>query len=140
MKKYIFTIAFALLGITSSMASKADTLRIYSIDGERIQNFTGKELIGKTIKNYRINTNVLPTPKRDVTEIHIITTTTPPAPKPAPHYLIKGREQELTEEEFNKISPSKIRAIEVLKEGTKAIQERGLKEDGRSYIIVTLEK
>ncbi len=110
MIKYIFTIAFALLGITSSMASKADTLRIYSIDGERIPNFTGKELIGKTIKNYQVNTNVLPAPKRDV------------------------------KEEFNKISPSKIRAIEILKEGTKAIQERGLKEDGRGYIIVTLEK
>lgn len=140
MKKNIFTIAFALLGITSSMASKADTLRIYTIDGERIPNFTGKELIGKTIKNYQVNTNVLPAPKRDVIESHIITTTTPPAPKPAPHYLIKGREQELTEEEFNKISLSKIRAIDVLKEGTKAIQERGLKEDGRSYIIVTLKK
>ena len=72
MKKYIFTIAFALLGITSSMASKADTLRIYSIDGERIPNFTGKELIGKTIKNYRVNTTVLPAPKSDVIEIHII--------------------------------------------------------------------
>lgn len=140
MKKYIFTIAFALLGITSSMASKADTLRIYTIDGKRIPNFTGKELIGKTIKNYQVNTNVLPAPKRDVIEIHIITTTTPPAPKPDPHCLIKGREQELTKEEFYKISPSKIKAIEVLKEGTKAIQERGLKEDGRSYIIVTLEK
>ena len=140
MKKFIFTIAFAMLSITSSMASKADTLRIYTIDGERIPNFTGKELIGKTIKNYQVNTNVLPAPKSDVIEIHIITTTTPPVAKPAPHYLIKGREQELTEEEFNKISPSKIRAIDVLKEGTKAIQERGLKEDGRSYIIVTLKK
>ena len=140
MKKYIFSIAFALLGITSSMASKADTLRIYTIDGKRIPNFTGKELIGKTIKNYQVNTNVLPAPKRDVIESHIITTTTPPTPKPDPHYLIKGREQELTKEEFNKISPSKIRAIEILKEGTKAIQERGLKEDGRSYIIVTLKK
>ena len=140
MKKYIFTIAFALLGITSSMASKADTLRIYSIDGERIPNFTGKELIGKTIKNYQINTNVLPAPKSDVTDIHIITTTTPPVAKPAPHYLIKGREQELTEEEFNKISPSKIKAIDVLKEGSKAIQAGGLKDDGRAYIIVTLEK
>ena len=140
MKKYIFTIAFALLGITSSMASKADTLRIYTIDGKRIPNFTGKELIGKTIKNYQVNTTVLPAPKSDVIEIHAITTTTPPVAKPAPHYLIKGRKQELTEEEFNKISPSKIRAIDVLKEGTKAIQERGLKEDGRSYIIVTLEK
>ena len=140
MKKYIFTIAFALLGITSGMASKADTLRIYTIDGKRIPNFTGKELIGKTIKNYQVNTNVLPAPKRDVIESHIITTTTPRTPKPDPHYLIKGREQELTKEEFNKISSSKIRAIEVLKEGTKAIQERGLKEDGRSYIIVTLEK
>lgn len=140
MKKYIFTIAFTLLGITSSMASKADTLRIYSIDGERIPNFTGKELIGKTIKNYQVNTNVLPAPKSDVIEIHIITTTTPPVAKPAPHYLIKGRKQELTEEEFNKISPSKIKAIDVLKEGSKAIQAGGLKEDGRSYIIVTLEK
>lgn len=140
MKKYIFTIAFALLGITSSMASKTDTLRIYTIDGKRIPNFTGKELIGKTIKNYRINTTVLPAPKSDVIEVHAITTTTPPAAKPAPHYLVKGREQELTKEEFNKISPSKIKAIEILKEGTKAIQERGLKEDGRSYIIVTLEK
>lgn len=140
MKKYIFTIAFALLGITSSMASKADTLRIYSIDGKRIPNFTGKELIGKTIKNYQVNTNVLPAPKRDVIEIHIITTTTPPVAKPAPHYLIKGREQELTEEDFNKISPSEIKAIVVLKEGSKAIQESGLKDDGRSYIIVTLKK
>ena len=140
MKKYIFSIAFALLGITNCMASKADTLRIYTIDGKRIPNFTGKELIGKTIKNYQVNTNVLPAPKRDVIEIHIITTTTPPAPKPDPHYLIKGREQELTKEEFNKISPSKIKAIEILKEGTKAILERGLKDDGRSYIIVTLEK
>lgn len=140
MKKYIFTIAFALLGITSSMASKADTLRIYTIDGKRIPNFTGKELIGKTIKNYRINTTVLPAPKSDVIEVHAITTTTPPAAKPAPHYLVKGREQELTKEEFYKISPSKIKAIEVLKEGTKAILERGLKEDGRAYIIVTLKK
>ena len=140
MKKYIFTIAFALLGITSSMASKADTLRIYTIDGKRIPNFTGKELIGKTIKNYQVNTTVLPAPKRDVIEIHAITTTTPPVAKPAPHYLIKGRKQELTEEEFNKISPSKIKAIDVLKEGSKAIQARGLKDDGRSYIIVTLEK
>ena len=122
------------------MASKADTLRIYSIDGERIQNFTGKELIGKTIKNYQVNTNVLPAPKRDVIEIHIITTTTPPAPKPAPHYLIKGREQELSKEEFYKISTSKIKDLEFLKEGTTAIKERGLKDDGRSYIIVTLEK
>lgn len=140
MKKYIFTIAFALLGITSSMASKADTLRIYTIDGKRIPNFTGKELIGKTIKNYQVNTNVLPAPKSDVIEIHIITTTTPPVAKPAPHYLIKGREQELTEEDFNKISPSEIKAIVVLKEGSKAIQESGLKDDGRSYIIVTLKK
>lgn len=140
MKKYIFTIAFALLGITSSMASKADTLRIYTIDGKRIPNFTGKELIGKTIKNYQVNTTVLPAPKSDVIEIHIITTTTPPVAKPAPHYLIKGRKQELTEEEFNKISPSKIKAIDVLKEGSKAIQAGGLKEDGRGYIIVTLEK
>ena len=140
MKKYIFTIAFALLGITSSMASEADTLRIYSIDGERIPNFTGKELIGKTIKNYRINTTVLPAPKSDVIEIHIITTTTPPAPKPDPHYLIKGREQELTKEEFNKMSSSKIRASSILKEGTKAMLEKGLKDNGRSYIIVTLKK
>lgn len=140
MKKYIFTIAFALLGITSSMASEADTLRIYSIDGERIQNFTGKELIGKTIKNYKVNTTVLPAPKSNVIEVHIITTTTPPVAKPEPHYMLKGREQELSKEEFNKISPSKIRAIEILKEGTKAIQERGLKDDGRVYIIVTLEK
>ena len=140
MKKYIFTIAFALLGITSSMASEADTLRIYSIDGERIPNFTGKELIGKTIKNYKVNTTVLPASKRDVIEVHIITTTTPPVAKPDPHYLIKGREQELSKEEFNKISPNKIKSIEILKEGTKAIQERGLKEDGRGYIIVTLEK
>lgn len=140
MKKYIFTIAFALLGITGSMASEADTLRIYSIDGKRIPNFTGKELIGKTIKNYQVNTNVLPAPKNDVIEIHIITTTTPPAPKPEPHYLIKGREQELSKEELNKISPNKIKDIVVLKEGSKAILGSGLKEDGRDYIIVTLKK
>ena len=111
-----------------------------SSNAEKTSSETERSIHEDFNQIYEVASAVLPAPKSDVIEVHIITTTTPPVAMPAPHYLIKGREQELTEEEFNKISPTKIKAIDVLKEGTKAIPERGLKEDGRSYIIVTLEK
>lgn len=140
MKKYIFIICLAYLTAVPIMASEPDTLRVYSIDGQVFRKFTGKELVGKTIKSYNIyySTNM---ESGRVIESHRIKTTTPPPPstQPEPHYIIEGK-GELTKDEMNKIAPSKIAAINVLKAGSKAISERSLKDDGRGYIIIKLKE
>lgn len=141
MKKYMFIFCMAALTAAPAMASEPDTLRVYSIDGQLYRNFSGKELVGKTIKSY----NIYYASDMDgshVIESHRIKTTTPPPPstKPEPHYIIEGKKGEITKEEMNKISPSQIAAINVLKAGSKAISERSLKDDGRGYVIFKLKK
>lgn len=141
MKKFIFIFSMAVLTAASTMASEPDTLRVYSIDGQLYRNFSGKELVGKTIKSY----NIYYASDMDgshVIESHRIKTTTPPVAtsKAEPHYIIEGKKGELTKEEMNKIVPSKIAAINVLKAGSKAISDLSLKDDGRGYVIIKLKE
>lgn len=141
MKKYIFIFCMAALTAAPAMSSEPDTLRVYSIDGQLYRNFSGKELVGKTIKSYNIY-YASDMGGSHVIESHRIKTTTPPAAtnKNEPHYIIEGKKGELTKEEMNKISPSQIVAINVLKAGSKAISERSLKDDGRGYVIIKLKE
>lgn len=136
MKKFIFIFSMAVLTAASTMASEPDTLRVYSIDGQLYRNFSGKELVGKTIKSY----NIYYASDMDgshVIESHRIKTTTPPVAtsKAEPHYIIEGKKGELTKEEMNKIA-----AINVLKAGSKAISDLSLKDDGRGYVIIKLKE
>ena len=142
MKKLTLIFAFSLFGIGASYAMKPDTLRIYTIDKQRIHHFTGKQLVGKTIKQYDILYAIAPEDGK-VVEKHYIKTTTPASPsitEATPHYLLHNGCNELTKEEFQNIKTDNIKAIEVLKAGFPAIKERGLKDDGRGYIIITLKK
>ena len=140
MKKFIFIFCMACLAVAPAMSSEQDTLRIYNIDGQLYKHFSGKELVGKTIKSY----NILYASNMDgkhVIESHRIKTTTPPAAvsKAEPHYIIEGK-GEITKEEMNKITPTKIAAINVLKSGCKAISDLSLKDDGRGYVIIKLKE
>lgn len=157
MKQLIFTIAFTLVTIAPSMAQemfgnntpqekltkntpaeKADTILTYNIDGQNIKHFTGKELEGKTIKQYDVL--YVPIPEGNtVIETHMITTTTSPQSNTLePHYIVEGKE--ISKKDFYKISASKIQAISVFKAGSKGALQYGKDGDKRNYIVITLKK
>ncbi len=139
MKKIVFFLALATVSIAHcKAANETDTLRTYNIDGVHIKNFTGQELEGKTIKSYKILYATVPADNH-VLETHFIKTTTPPAKKSLePRYFLDGKE--IGKTEMDKISPSKIESIEVLKAGSKAAQEYSKDGDQRGIVLIHTKK
>lgn len=75
MKRRILSTLFALVGIVAMQAfeMKADTVRIYIVDGKVVKHFDGSALAGKTIKDY--NVKVVKNKKtKKYDEVHTITT------------------------------------------------------------------
>ena len=75
MKRIILSTLFALVGIVAMQAfeMKADTVRIYIVDGKVVKLFDGSALTGKTIKDY--NVKVVKNKKtKKYDEVHTITT------------------------------------------------------------------
>lgn len=75
MKRIILSTLFAFVGIVSMQAfeMKADTVRIYIVDGKVVKRFDGSALTGKTIKDY--NVKVVKNKKtKKYDEVHTITT------------------------------------------------------------------
>lgn len=75
MKRIILSTLFALVGIVAMQAfeMKADTVRIYIVDGKVVKHFDGSALAGKTIKDY--NVKVVKNKKtKKYDEVHTITT------------------------------------------------------------------
>ena len=75
MKRIILSTLFALVGIVAMQAfeMKADTVRIYIVDGKVVKHFDGSALAGKTIKDY--NVKVVKNKKtKKYEEVHTITT------------------------------------------------------------------
>lgn len=57
------------------IASQADTLNVYIIDGEKIENFDGSQLVGKTVSDYKTMTSSSTSNGvTSVTRIHVIRT------------------------------------------------------------------
>ncbi len=150
MKQFILTITFSLAAIAPCFAQgksgsnrptskeKSDTLYSYNIDGQHIKHFTGKELEGKTIKQYNILHAFVPE-DNVVIESHMIKTTTPPKSNVSePHYIVDGKE--ISKKELDRISPSKIESISVLKAGSKAALEYGKDGDQRGYVVIKMKK
>ena len=56
---------------SSAMTSQADTVNVYMINGEKVTNFDGSQLCGKTVSDYRIGvaTN---NATGEVSKVHII--------------------------------------------------------------------
>lgn len=75
MKRIILSTLFTLVGIVAMQAfeMKADTVRIYIVDGKVVKHFDGSALAGKTIKDY--NVKVVKNKKtKKYDEVHTITT------------------------------------------------------------------
>lgn len=131
----ILSAVCALTLSTSAMVSQADTLNLYILDGEKVANFDGSQLVGKTISDYKIMTA---TNNRNgsVTKIHNICTdgkkatmvsvageqsksgqaVTVRASDPA-IVIINGKQS--TREEMVKMNPKKIAEMQIYKAGSK---------------------
>lgn len=75
MKRIFLSTLFALVGIVAMQAfeMKADTVRIYIVDGKVVKHFDGSALTGKNIKDY--NVKVVKNKKtKKYDEVHTITT------------------------------------------------------------------
>lgn len=80
----ILSAVCALVLGTSAMTSQADTVNVYMINGEKVTNFDGSQIIGKTVSAYRIGiaTN---NATGEVSKVHIIETT-----KPVSSFVVNG--------------------------------------------------
>lgn len=60
---------------TNAIASQADTLNVYIINGETIENFDGSQLVGKTISDYKtMISSSISNGVTSVTKMHVIKT------------------------------------------------------------------
>lgn len=80
----ILSAVCALVLGASAMTSQADTVNVYMINGEKVTNFDGSQIVGKTVSNYRIGvaTN---NATGEVSKVHIIETT-----KPVSSFIVNG--------------------------------------------------
>ena len=69
----ILSAVCALVLGASAITSQADTVNVYMINGEKVTDFDGSQIVGKTISNYRIGvaTN---NATGEVSKVHIIET------------------------------------------------------------------
>ena len=71
----ILSAVCALVLSSNSIASQGDTLNVYIIDGEKIENFDGSQLVGKTVSDYKTMTSSSTSNGvTSVTKMHIIET------------------------------------------------------------------
>ena len=69
----ILSAVCALVLSSNSIASQGDTLNVYIIDGEKIENFDGSQLVGKTVSDYKTMTSSSTSNGvTSVTKMHII--------------------------------------------------------------------
>lgn len=146
-KTFIIAIATLLMGATNTFASNKqkdvvpmDTVRAYFIDGVRIKNFTGAELVGKTVKSYQIipstYDNMDGKGACHVLLLHDIKTANAPQKAKDPTvYIVDGVEK--TEAEMKKIPTGNIKAVKVFKKGSSSEYAKKYGENTNVLLITT---
>lgn len=115
----LVAMSFAATGVSASTAEPMDTVRAYVIDGQVVKNFTGEELVGKTVKSYTI----LPSTYDNndgkgfshVLLLHSITTDKAPVKKADDHPVVYIDGVLSTYESLNDHKPEDIKSIDVIK-------------------------
>ncbi|MBQ6073878.1 MAG: hypothetical protein IJK90_08220 [Bacteroidales bacterium] len=95
-------------------AAAPDTLERYLIDRQEVRQFDGSQLVGKKIVSYQITTVYS---DNETVRVHEILTENAPSRPADPAYVIDGRQ--VTKEEFEKLSPSGIKSLVVIKNGSR---------------------
>ncbi len=146
-KTFIIAVAALLMGATNTFASTTqkdvvpmDTIRAYFIDGEHVKNFTGKELVGKTIKSYDINPSTYDNMDGKgachVLLLHDIKTDKA-TPKPKPLVFIDGI---MDANGLNAVKPADIVSMTVIKDPKilKIYSDMGLKDSALANGVVRI--
>ena len=158
------TILSALCALSlcfTDLSAQADTTDRYFIDGSSVTNFDGSQLVGKTIREYRIQNGY---DHQNVVRVHNIITSDYKYPvgdevkvisvesmsdEPTINirstsnvdvdkdivYVIDGKV--ISREEFMKVKPSKIASIEIIKETANEIRKKYTDRDDVGVILIT---
>ena len=135
MKKTLF-IALAALSMTATRtvaqtaSAPVDTLRAYFIDGKPVKNFTGAELVGRTIKKYDIIPSTYDNKDgkgSHVLLLHSIKTDQAPKNEPKPLVFVDGIQDA---NGLKAVKPDDIQSMSVIKDPKilKVYQQMGLSE------------
>ena len=135
MKKTLF-IALAALSMTATntvaqtTSAPVDTLRAYFIDGKPVKNFTGAELVGRTIKKYDIIPSTCDNKDgkgSHVLLLHDIKTDQAPKNEPKPLVFVDGI---MDANGLKAVKPDDIQSMSVIKDPKilKVYQQMGLSE------------
>ena len=125
----ILSAVCALVLGTSAMTSQADTVNVYMINGEKVTNFDGSQIVGKTVSDYRIGvaTN---NATGEVSKVHIIKTEDPASPLTGNGGLVMGMDVlyvvdgvKTSSLDFIKIKQENIGSMTVCKAGSKEAME-----------------
>lgn len=142
------------LGV-SELSIQADTVNVYIIDGEKVENFDGSQLVGKTISSYRIG--VSGDKGHGVLKIHTIQTGAQAAN--GRNITITGKNDKketnvassdknieifidgkrVSQEEMKKLTPKEIASVAVFTAGSKEAMELTSSKD-KGAIVVELKK
>lgn len=124
---------------SSAMTSQADTVNVYMINGEKVTNFDGSQLCGKTVSDYRIGvaTN---NATGEVSKVHIIKTEEHVSPLKVNGVQVMGQDViyvvdgvKTSSLDFIKIKQENIGSMTVCKAGSEEAME--WTDDENVYVI-----
>lgn len=130
----------------SVAAAPADTLDRYVIDGAKVENFDGSQLVGKTVSDYKILTatgkadgkvvrvHMIRTDERRITEVKTDSADAAVF-SAATVYILDGRKCD--KDALNKIKPASIASMTVYKPGSKEAVELSGRDDVAVIQVVT---
>ena len=111
--------SFTATGMSAATAEPMDTVRAYVIDGQVVKNFTGEELVGKTVKSYTIIPSTCDNNDgkgfSHVLLLHSITTDKAPVEKAEDRPVVYIDGVLSTYESLNDHKPEDIKSIDVIK-------------------------
>lgn len=111
--------SFTATGMSAATAEPMDTVRAYVIDGLVVKNFTGEELVGKTVKSYTIIPSTCDNNDgkgfSHVLLLHSITTDKAPVKKAEDRPVVYIDGVLSTYESLNDHKPEDIKSIDVIK-------------------------
>ena len=99
-----------------TLLAAKDTLNLYVIDNQSVENFDGSQLEGKRIISYR--TSSTDTAEGGVITVHYIRTEDT-TPLTNPVYVIDGKQ--VTKRKYERLKPKDIKSITVVKNGSQEV-------------------
>ena len=132
----------------STLTAPPDTVIQYFINGQRVEQFDGSQLVGKRIESYEIDDIISPYTNSPV-RVHSIVLEGANLPKPSysirvvntsetdPAFVIDGKQ--VTKKDFEALNPAQIKSMTVIKNGS---QEDVKKYEGweNGVILVVTKK